>query len=232
MFSYARVLPGWPSGLRPGLLRPDAPPRGVAVTVCGIADSASTWSRLHRALVDDGLAVLPIVWNPFGQSLEELTNRVVAAADAARGQADTDRLHLIGHSLGGVMARRAVQHGALHGKVESVSTLASPHRGTPVARLARRWFSLAAELDRLATRVDAGDRDPAGAAWTAVIDVQDLIVPAGRQALTEIPGARNVRVAGTDHVGILRHERAIAAVVAATTPETNDTSLASETLAA
>lgn len=232
MLSYARALPGWSGGLRPEIMCPPREPRGVAVTVCGFGDSAATWSRLHRALIDDGLAVVPVVWNPLNSSLAELVERVGVAAHAATAQTGASQLHLVGHSIGGVIARRAVQHGALHGRAESVTTLSSPHRGAPLARLARRWVPLAAELDREGTRVDPGDRDPSGATWTAVVVTDDLIVPAARQALFEIPGAENVHVSGTDHLGVLRHDRAIATVLAATAPTAGRTPSTPEALAA
>lgn len=230
--SYARAVSGWPTGMRSGIRHPATPARGVAVTVCGFGDSAATWSRLHRALLADGLAVVPVVWNPLSPSLAEPIDRVVAAVDAAVSDTKAKRVHLLGHSIGGVMARRAVQHGALHGRVASVTTLASPHRGTPLTKVARRWIPLAAELDRIATRMDSCDRDPAGAAWTAVAVADDLIVPPGRQTLLEIPAATNVSVSGTDHLGVLRHERAIATALAATAPTAGRVSPAAQALAA
>lgn len=230
--SYARALYGWPTGLRSGIRHPATLVRGVAVTVCGFGDSAATWSRLHRGLLADGLAVVPVVWNPLSSSLADLIDRVVAAVDAAVSDTGMNRVHLIGHSIGGVMARRAVQHGALRGRVASVTTLACPHRGMPLTKVARRWVPLATELDRIATRVDACDRDPAGAAWTAVAVADDLIVPPGRQTLLEIPAATNVSVSGTDHLGVLHHQRAIATVLAATAPTTDGVSPAAEALVA
>lgn len=73
---------------------------------------------------------------------------------------------------------------------------------------------------------------PAGAAWTAVTVADDLIVPPGRQTLLEIPSAANVRVSGTDHLGVLRDERATAAVVAATARTPSSASRLTEALAA
>ncbi len=103
--SWARAVPGWPGGLHVGVARPLGLSRGVAVTVCGLGDTAGTWSRLHQALVDDGLVVTPVVWNPVGASMGALAERVTATARQAMAEADTDRLHLVGHSFGGVIAR-------------------------------------------------------------------------------------------------------------------------------
>lgn len=232
MRSYARALWGWPGGRHTGIQHPASPTRGVAVTVCGFGDTAATWSRLHRTLLANGLAVVPVVWNPLNPSLQDLIERVTAVVDTAVSETGTHNVHLMGHSIGGVVARRAVQHGVLRGRVASVTTLASPHRGTPLTKLARRWVPLAAELDRVATRLEPCDRDPAGARWTAVTVADDLVVPPGRQPLVEIPGATNVRVSGTDHVGVLRHDQAITAVLAGTAPTADRAAPATEALAA
>lgn len=215
---WAAAVPGWASGLRAGLQLPASPPRGVAVTVCGLGDTAGTWSRLHQALLDDGLAVAPMVWNPVGASMDALAERVTATARQAMAEAGTDRLHLVGHSIGGVIARWAVQRGGLHGAAETVTTLASPHRSAPLARLARRWMPLAAELEHAGRTTDAAERDAAGARWTAVVVHNDWVVPAGRQSLVALPGATNIHIAGTDHVGVLDHDRTLATVLAATAP--------------
>lgn len=212
---YARALPRWPAGLHAEPMWPAAGSRGVAVTVCGFGDSAGTWRRLHTALVDWGFGVVPVMWRPLGTSLDGLTERVAAVAAAARDQAGGGPVHLVGHSVGGVMARRAVQRGPLYGTVDSVTTVASPHRGTPLARLVRRWLPVAADLERLDAIADAADRDPAAATWTAVVVPDDLIVPADRQTLADIPGARMVHVPGRDHLSALRDDRTVAAVCAA-----------------
>lgn len=215
---WAAAAPGWPGGLRVGLQLPAGPPRGVAVTVCGLGDTAGTWARLHQALLDDGLAVAPMVWNPVGASISDLAARVTATARQAMAEAGTDRLHLVGHSFGGVLVRWAVQRGGLHGAAETVVTLASPHRSAPLARLTQRWLPLAAELEHAGRAADAAERDAAGARWTALVVDGDWLVPAGRQALVAVPGAVNIHVSGTDHVGVLDHDRTLAAVLTATAP--------------
>ncbi len=215
---WAAAMPGWPGGLRTGLRLPDGPPRGVAVTVCGLGDTTGTWSRLHQALLDDGLAVAPMVWSPVGASMDTLAERVAATARQAMAEAGTDCLHLVGHSFGGVLARWAVQRGGLHGVAETVTTLASPHRSAPLARMARGWLPLAADLEHAGRTADAAERDPAGARWTAVVVHGDWVVPAGRQSLVALAGATNIHLSGTDHVGVLDHDRTLAVVLAATAP--------------
>ena len=56
-----------------------------------------------------------------------------------RGQwADADRLHIVAHSMGGLDARVAIAELVLGPRVASLTTLSTPHHGTPVADLADR----------------------------------------------------------------------------------------------
>ena len=45
------------------------------------------------------------------------------------------QVHLIGHSMGGLDARYAIRHLGLSQKVRSLTTIGTPHRGSPVANL-------------------------------------------------------------------------------------------------
>ena len=54
---------------------------------------------------------------------------------------DTDKVHIVAHSMGGLDARRMLLDGrddGLHERVASLTTLGTPHRGSPVADLVVR----------------------------------------------------------------------------------------------
>jgi triacylglycerol lipase len=59
------------------------------------------------------------------------------AADLATfvGEIDARRVNVVAHSMGGLDARYALAHLGLHGKVASLVTVGTPHRGTPLADL-------------------------------------------------------------------------------------------------
>jgi pimeloyl-ACP methyl ester carboxylesterase len=76
------------------------------------------------------------------------------------------KVHLIGHSQGGLDARYAVGKLGFDQKVVSVTTMGSPHRGTPLGDAALRWLkdprvragqapnsAFGAEVDAFVTRV-------------------------------------------------------------------------------
>jgi len=62
---------------------------------------------------------------------------------------ETTPLHLVAHSMGGVYARHYLTHLGGHQKVQSLTTLASPHRGSPAADYMSENFYLARLLNGL-----------------------------------------------------------------------------------
>ncbi len=116
--------------------------------LCGWGLTSGTMSSLARRLEADGFSaeIFPL-GGLFGKlntkSAEESANRLLGFLRSTAG--DGERVALVGHSLGGIIARYAVCCLGGHECVHSVITLASPHRGSPMARVARvtplRWIS-------------------------------------------------------------------------------------------
>jgi pimeloyl-ACP methyl ester carboxylesterase len=132
------------------------------------------------------------VWSYTPQGgFDELVHEVATIANSFLDLHNpADRLHLVGHSLGGLAAAAAVlQH--LDGRVTSVTTINAPWRGTwvsytgsgPLAR-ALRWGSL--ELESLRTELHQHLEAPAGPRWLMLSAVADLATP----ATTALMGSR------------------------------------------
>ena len=96
---------------------------------------------------------------------------------------DARRVNVVAHSMGGLDARWAIARLGLHGKVASLVTVGTPHRGTPLAdagaALARR-SGLFAALRRVGVAVDA---------------FHDLTTPRMAAFAAEVPDARGVHYA-------------------------------------
>jgi triacylglycerol lipase len=69
---------------------------------------------------------------PAAASVPDRARELVAAIEAL----PHPRIDLIAHSLGGLDARYALSHLGLAGRVRSLVTVGTPHRGTPLADLA------------------------------------------------------------------------------------------------
>lgn len=118
--------------------------------------------------------------------------------------AGVSQVHLIGHSLGGVVVRYAVGRLGLAASTGSAVTIASPHRGAAVARLGRG----AAAVDvRPGSALLAELSDPPADAvrWVAYYSNLDVVVPP-RSARLDDPAlrARNILVPDEGHLSILR----------------------------
>jgi hypothetical protein len=117
-----------------------------------------------------------------------------------RERSGTERVHVVGHSLGGFALR--VWHDLLGGDDALVAgvTLGSPHHGLSFMRLPSAPRSLRelrpdSELHR-ELAASAVDHDH----WVSLAGARDRIVPA---RYCELPGATNVTLDHLGHMGLL-----------------------------
>ena len=101
-------------------------------------------------------------------SLAELVDRIPSGA----------RVHLVGHSLGGVVARWYVQELGGHARVEQTISLASPFGGVPVAK--RFPYFVGADLHASSSTLERlrGGPFEARVPHTSIVAADDhLVVP-------------------------------------------------------
>ena len=156
---------------------PDATPR-LAVFVHGLGETARTWAPPEgrpgygeRLQADLGITPLWLRFNS-GLPVAENGRRLSALLEetAAAWPVALEEIALIGHSMGGLVARSAALAGRRSGAawlpaLRHVACLASPHHGAPgekAAHLAARALGVAPESRPFATIVElrsAGIRD-------------------------------------------------------------------------
>jgi len=183
-----------------------------ALALPGWGTTPDRMRPICATLADRGVDARPYRYEPTG-SIRSLG--AVLARDAA---AAGDGVHLVGHSLGGLVAASAVLH---HGaRVASVTTVNAPWRGTWAAWTAHphdplgrelRWRSMALEelRDALAHHL-TDDRGPRWAVLSAAGDLAApptgaLRVPEGHRLDTRL-------VPVTGHSVSLLHDRMVTAV--------------------
>lgn len=120
-----------------------------------------------------------------------------------------EAVHIIGHSKGGLVARRWVQHGGGLRRVKSVTTLGTPHHGTPTAALgfAMGLGAVSSNPRELLPRSPivralARDTFPAHVPLASVYSTSDLVCPWWCSVLRPRTGEEsmeNVEVAGLGH---------------------------------
>jgi triacylglycerol lipase len=178
-------------------------PLRPVLLVHGFCGSDASWAVVARALRARGTAVESFTYLPFGTSVEGLANRLVTEARKILSETGADKIHLVGHSLGGVLIAQAIADDRLRGRVDTVVTLGSPFGGSPWAKLlpfgaiARALREGSPLLRRLACAPP-----PTGVRWLAFTAPLDFVVP----GLRSVPGhgqAERVTVGGVGHLGML-----------------------------
>ncbi|HEY2204032.1 MAG TPA: alpha/beta fold hydrolase [Pseudonocardia sp.] len=178
----------------------------------GIWDNRSVFGVFRGALRRRGFGVV------HGVNYSALTTDVRAEAhelrrhvDRLRERTGSDRVHLVGHSLGGLIGRYYVQRLGGDEAVHTLTTLGSPHRGTaaayllptPLARQLVPGSDLFAELAEPAPRC----RTRFLVVWSRL---DHLIVPQ-RNARLEHPdlNIRSLELTNVGHLSLPIHPRTV-----------------------
>jgi len=122
---------------------PSATPQGVAPPIvlmhgmAGFTDIAGMeyFNGVPEALRADGYSVFTTSVDPF-QSVEVRASQAAAQIDAILAETGATKVHLIGHSQGGLDARYVVSALGYGDRVATITTIATPHHGSKVADVA------------------------------------------------------------------------------------------------
>lgn len=194
----------------------DAPP---VVLLHGFIDNRSAFVVLRRALTRHGHRhLISLNYSPLTRDIRaaaELLGRHVEDICARTGHS---RVDIVGHSLGGLIARYYVQRLGGDRRVRTLVTLGTPHGGTavapgagihPIVRQMRGGSSVIEEL-----------RTPAPGCRTRFVsfwsELDQVMVPI-ETACVDHPDldAVNVRVTGIGHLALPVHPTVAAAILEA-----------------
>jgi triacylglycerol lipase len=183
--------------------------------VHGFGGTTASWSLVAQALTARGLTVEAITYVPFGTSVEQLADRLVVEVQRILNQTGADKLHLVGHSLGGVVIAQAIASGGLNGQVDTVVTLGSPFGGSPWAHVLPFGAIVRALRDGspLLCRL-ASTPVPDGVRWMAFTASLDMVVP-GLRSMPAHAQVETVTVRGVGHLGMLLSREVISRIAAA-----------------
>lgn len=189
-----------------GLLLGDVEAAGTPILlVHGMVDNRSVFTLLRRGLLRRGFGrVHTMNYPPLTNDVRRAAERLSAEVEQIVADTGYERLHVVGHSLGGLIARYYVQRLGGSERVHTLVTMGTPHDGTRMAHLLpsrlcrqlRPGSDLLAELAAPAPGCDTRFI----AYWS---DLDHMVVPHrnGRLVHPDL-SARNVLVRGVGHMSL------------------------------
>ncbi|MET7616467.1 alpha/beta fold hydrolase [Streptomyces sp. NPDC005408] len=198
------------------LLLAGGPVHPPVVLLHGFVDNRSVFVLLRRTLARHGRQQVECLnYSPLTcdiRTAAELLGRHVEQICARTGRPEVD---IVGHSLGGLIARYYVQRLGGDQRVRTLVTLGTPHSGTAVAPLAsahpivRQMRPGSAVIEELTTPAP-GCRTRFVSFWS---DLDQIMVPV-ETACIDHPDliAQNVQVSGIGHLALPVHPAVAAGI--------------------
>lgn len=180
--------------------------------VHGMVDNRSIFTLLRRGLRRRGFhRVLTLNYSPLTRDVRLAATALAIRVELLCEETGFERIHLVGHSMGGLIARYYVQRLGGDSRVHTLVTLGTPHSGTRAAALIPH--SLARQL-RPGSDLMLELAEPAPGCRTRMLsvwsDLDQLVVPRSN-ARVEHPDldARNLLLRGVGHMSLPIHRRAV-----------------------
>ncbi len=172
------------------------------ILIHGVVDNRSVFAMIKRGLRRRGFGrIITLNYSPLTDDVRVVAARLETLVEALCIETGYERVHVIGHSMGGLVARYFVQRMGGDSRVHTLVTLGTPHQGTaparfvphPVARQMRPGSDIMTEL----AAPSPGCRTRFVAVWS---DLDQMIIPK-ENACIEHPNlnARNVFVPSVGH---------------------------------
>ena len=204
------------SGTGDARLRPGVSSQPPVMLVHGLAADRSCFDVMEARLHHEGYTTLSVSYSCRGVGIEECARALARDAAWLLARTGSDRVHVIAHSLGGVVLRWAATHTLMRDWVDVAVTLGSPHRGTPTARLAPRGLpGFGRIIGQLRPGAfDVGDPDaPGRVRWVAIAAELDWVVPVSYAALPESGNVRNAVVPSGGHMSLTTNPHCLSIVL-------------------
>ena len=194
------------SPVQRGLIVGDVEAAGTPIILIhGIVDNRSVFALLRRGLRRRGFGrIVNVNYSSIFGDIRVLADRLGTIVEEVCAETGYERVHVVGHSMGGLVARYYVQRLGGDERVHTLVTLGTPHAGTmpaytmphPLVRQLRPGSDVIRELAESAP----GCRTRFVAVWS---DLDQLMVPK-QSAMIVHPDlqARNVFVRGVGHLSL------------------------------
>ena len=186
--------------------------KDVVLLVHGFFQTRNIWDAMERRLRHDGYAVMS--FNQHGsfsrlntQPIDSLAQALARKIEHLSNTHGFEKIHIVGHSKGGIVGRRYVQHFGGAQRVKSLTTLGTPHYGTPIAIAGLALFMLSNNPKELLPssrilRAINKDPFPSNIPLTSIYSKSDLLCPHWCSHLRPRVGEssmKNISISGIGH---------------------------------
>ena len=184
--------------------------RPVVLLVHGYGCNRGAWWWLRRHLERAGFAVATVNLEPPYTDIAHFVTQLDRRIESVCSETGCERLILVGHSMGGLVARAyLVRFGS--GRVSRVVTLATPHAGTALAFLG--IGKNARQMEPTSVWLKDLWRDQPDIPMVSIRTSHDnFVVPQDHQ---RYPPARDVELPALGHLAMLFSSRTLRALLAA-----------------
>jgi len=177
----------------------------------GYGCNSGYWAHLLPLLDAARISHATVDLEPVAGDIDDYVPLVERAVRELCAAAGTDKVAIVAHSMGGLVARAWMRaHGSA--ALARVITLGTPHHGTALARfgLGKNAFQMrpgSAWLRALAASEDGAGRSLVTSLYT---HHDNIVSP---QESSRLEGARNIEFGGVGHVALGSNPRVLAAVM-------------------
>jgi len=202
VFTWDQLLQRFFSPRDPPAVIPGAFP--PVLLVHGIFCNAGIWRRMRRYLGSRGIGNLfAISLEPPLAGIDDFALALAGRVEEVRRRTGADKVVLVAHSMGGLVARAYIARLGGAGRVERLVTIGSPHHGSELARLAigRCARDMIPDGPWLSGLVAAEAGSP-GVPVTTIFSWDDNMV--APQDSPRLPGARAIALENVGHLELLR----------------------------
>lgn len=196
--------------LEPWLGKRDAAPADATGTpvllIHGYLCNAGYWRSTVRYLRRQGLAnVHTLSLEPIWGDIDHYAVQVAERVEALCADYGVQQVLLVGHSMGGLVARAYLRQYGDRRRLAGIITLGAPHHGSIHARFllikARNVQQLTPDNSWLA-RLNAGADQAVATPIVSLYSLHDDMVTPQDSAVLDGPNVRNVAVVGVGHLAM------------------------------
>ena len=201
---------GWQQPRIPDSKDSEKPP---VILLHGLFQNRSCLLWLQHRLKAAGYQQVISINTPPWRDIEALSEQLAKKVDELRIHLKVEKVILIGHSMGGLIARNYVQSRGGSAHVQAMVTLGSPHHGSKLAPFALSTMgkSLLPGCEFL-TRFNSVPWPEATPATSIFTRYDNIVLPVES---AKMEGARHFELDGMGHTALLFHPRALQTVIEA-----------------